>query len=196
MNPIEQTTSDRRLPLLLVPGIPLGLALGLALMGRVWWCAAGDFWPWSWDVWSAHGSQHLVDPYALSHVQHGIVLYLLLAWLWPQRTTVFSRGVIVALIECGWELLENTQWTIERYRQTTASLDYQGDSIANSLGDLTACMLGMLVAVRLPWWASWLLFIALELLSLWWIHDSLLLNILMLAWPIEAIRQWQIELSR
>ncbi len=167
------------------------LVIALAGMGRVWWCQAGDLWPWSWDVWSQHNSQHLVDPYSLSHVQHGIGLFLLLTVLFGSRFGDSVRTLLVALVEATWELVENTNWMIDRYREVTISLDYYGDSILNSLGDYGTCLAGVLIARRLPWQASLALFVALEIVSVLWIRDSLLLNILMLLFPIEAVRQWQ-----
>ena len=144
---------------------------------------AGDLWPWTWDVWSRHCSQHLVDPYTLSHLQHGIGLYLLLTRSGAARLTPDMRLLLVALVEAAWEITENTNWMIERYRTTTISLDYYGDSILNSLCDYLACVAGVLLAVRLPWQISLGLFVALEVLCICWIRDSLLLNILMLALP-------------
>ena len=160
-------------------------------MGRVWWCQAGDLWPWSWDVWSRHNSQHLVDPYSLSHVQHGIGLFLLLTFLFGTRLSNATRTLLVAVVEAAWEFVENTNWMINRYREVTISLDYYGDSILNSLGDYGTCLVGVLIARRLPWRASLAVFVALEIVSVLWIRDSLMLNILMLVYPIEAVRQWQ-----
>ncbi len=171
--------------------IAIGILTSGAVMGRVWWCEAGDLWPWSWDVWSRHCSQHLIDPYALSHLQHGIGLYLVLTALWRHRLTPDVRFLLVALVEAAWEITENTNWMIERYRTTTISLDYHGDSILNSLCDYIACVAGVLLAIRLPWRVSVGLFIAFEVLSICWIRDSLLLNILMLVCPVDAIREWQ-----
>ena len=171
--------------------VALSILITGAAIGRVWWCAAGDLWPWTWDVWSRHCSQHLVDPYTLSHVQHGIGLYLVLAALWRHRLTPDVRLLLVAIVEAVWEITENTNWMIERYRATTISLDYFGDSILNSLLDYLACIAGTLLAVRLPWRISVALFIALEVLSICWIRDSLMLNVLMLICPADAIREWQ-----
>jgi hypothetical protein len=160
-------------------------------MGRVWWCDAGDVLPWSWDVWSRHNSQHLVDPYSLSHLEHGIGLYVLLTAVFGRKISAQARTMIVASIEATWEIVENTPLMIQRYREATISLDYFGDSILNSLSDYLMCLGGVLIARTMTWRASICIFIAMEIASTLWIRDSLLLNILMLTWPIETIKQWQ-----
>ena len=167
------------------------MTITLWSMGRVWWCQIGDLVPWSFDVWSSHNSQHLVDPYALSHLQHGLGLFLLLScvpWKWLTTERIF---VVVAVIEAVWEITENTPWMINRYRESTISLDYFGDSILNSIADYGWCILGLLIAKRLPGKVTFGLFVALELISVLWIRDSLMLNILMLIAPVEAIKEWQ-----
>ncbi len=160
-------------------------------MGRIWWCDAGDLVPWSWDVWTTHNSQHLVDPYALSHLQHGLGLFLLLYCLPLKWLTTERIFLIVASVEAAWEISENTPWMIDRYRESTISLDYYGDSILNSLADYGWCLIGLLIARKLAGWMTLTLFVALELTSVLWIRDSLMLNILMLVSPIESIKQWQ-----
>ncbi|HIK91160.1 MAG TPA: DUF2585 family protein, partial [Planctomycetes bacterium] len=110
-------------------------AVVLHLSGRVFWCQCGTCVPWSWDIWSQHNSQHLVDPYFFTHVLHGIALYGLLHWLW-KSAPVSKRFWASILLEAGWEILENSPLIIERYREATISLDYYGDSIANSLFDI------------------------------------------------------------
>src|SRR5262245_22437002 len=111
-----------------------GTALALAAMGRVWWCEAGDTALWSGDIWTRHNSQHLADPYTISHVLHGIALYGALWLLLRRRAGPVVRIAIALAIEVAWELIENTDTMIERYRAVTISLDYYGDSIVNSLG--------------------------------------------------------------
>ena len=163
----------------------------LWLMGRVLWCQQGDLLPWSWDVWSPHNSQHLVDAYSLSHLEHGLGLYLLLSATMRKWLSVSGIVLTIAIVEAGWEMAENTPWMIQRYREATISLDYYGDSIANSLSDYVMCLVGLLVAHRIRWQFALTLLIGLELVSVLWIRDSLLLNILMLLYPIESIKQWQ-----
>ena len=75
--------------------------------------------------------------------------------------------------------------------RNTVSFGYSGDSVVNSLGDIGWMVIGFLVASRIPAWASVALAVFLELLTLWTIRDNLTLNVVMLFWPIEAIRQWQ-----
>ena len=125
-------------------------------------------------------------------MQHGIGAFVLLSFLWRTKLAIHHRLIAVALLEAGWELVENTKWMIQRYREVTISLDYFGDSIFNSCGDLTSCMIGAWIAVRIRPIYSVVLFVALELTSICWIRDSLLINIIMLLCPIDAIRQWQV----
>ncbi|MCP4512328.1 MAG: DUF2585 family protein, partial [Fuerstiella sp.] len=116
-------------------------AVTLNVSGRVFWYQCGSWVPWSWDIWSQHNSQHLIDPYFFTHILHGIVLYGLLYWLW-KSAPVSKRLLTAVLLEAGWEILENSSLIIDRYREVTISLDYYGDSIANSLFDIVACALG------------------------------------------------------
>jgi hypothetical protein len=187
---MKKILTDRNAAWLLA-AIAAATCMVLALMGRVWWCELGDPAPWSWDIWSSHNSQHLFDPYALSHLQHGIGLFLLLSACCSQWLSVRARTLIVACIEAAWEIAENTPFMINRYREATISLDYFGDSILNSLSDYVMCLLGVLLARKTNWKTGLTVFIALEISSILWIRDSLMLNMLMLAVPIEAVKEWQ-----
>ena len=173
---------------LLALGVVALAALVLFAMGRTAWCKCGSPVPWSFQVASMHTSQHLVDAYTLTHVLHGVVLCGALSLL--VRGPRLRLGIAVAL-ESAWELLENTSWIIERYRAGTISLDYYGDSVANSLSDVAACALGYAAARRLGLRGSLALFVAVEGLLLLSIRDSLVLNVIMLVHPVPAIRAWQ-----
>jgi predicted MFS family arabinose efflux permease len=162
----------------------------LRAMGRQWWCACGGYVPWSWTVHSSHNSQHLIDPYFFTHVLHGVIFFGVLKALLP-RLDAGLRFLLAVIIESAWEILENSPLIIERYRAATISLNYYGDSIANSICDILACVLGYWLASRIGWRWSILFFIAVELVLMVTIRDSLSLNVLMLVYPIEAIKQWQ-----
>ena len=165
-------------------------ALLLFLQGRIWWCKLGDYSPWSSDAWGRHNSQHLFDPYSFTHILHG-VLFFWLASLIFRKMSFVRQFALAIFVECAWEVLENTNQVIERYRTATLALDYYGDSIANSLGDILCCGVGFWLAYKLKFWRSVILFLLIEIVLLIWIHDSLLLNIVMLIHPIEAVKAWQ-----
>ena len=94
-------------------------------------------------------------------------------------------------IEAGWELLENSQMIIGRYREATFAFGYNGDAVINSLADLFWMSLGFAIARRLPVWATIAIALSFELLTLWTIRDNLTLNVLMLIAPVDSIRTWQ-----
>jgi hypothetical protein len=171
-------------------GLLVATVVALRWEGRRWWCACGNPTPLSSDAWGSHNSQHFLDPYSLTHVEHGViffaaVLYCFPAWSAPKRL------VWATVIECGWEIWENSAFVIDRYRTATAALGYQGDSVANAVGDILACIAGYLMARWLGLWRSVAFLVMTEVLLLFWIRDNLTLNILMLAWPIDAISKWQ-----
>lgn len=167
------------------------MAVALHFQGRLWWCKFGDYRIYVAEAWnSSHTSQHFFDPYTFTHVLHG-VLFFWIAGVLLTRLSASWRFAVAVIAEGAWELLENSNFIIEKYRENTASLDYFGDSVLNSVGDVIACAVGYMIAVRLGWVRSLIFFIAVELLLLFWIRDGLLLNIIMLIHPIDAVKNWQ-----
>jgi hypothetical protein len=169
-----------------------GTALVLHSMGRPWWCKAGDLVPWSININSRHNSQHLADPYTLTHAMHGVILYGALRLTVGGVVGPAARAAIALGIETAWEIVENTSFIIERYRAATISLDYYGDSVVNSVGDILCFVLGYAAAAAIPAWISVAGFLGAEVLLLILIRDSLVLNMLMLIHPIEAVKAWQL----
>ena len=183
----------KTLPWIVVAVVLAGAAYGLHAQGRPWLCSCGYLLAWSGDPSSSDTSQHPLDPYSFTHVLHGFAFYGALA-LAAARLPVSWRLSIAVVLEGVWEVVENSDFVIRRYREGTAALGYEGDAIVNSLGDMTVCGLGFLLAYRLGARRTLALFVATEVVLILWIRDSLLLNVLMLVYPIDAIKAWQMGL--
>ncbi len=162
--------------------------------GRLWICSCGQILLWAGDIWSSDNSQHLFDPYSFTHVLHGFLFFGLLAWSIPRLSPLWRLWLAVS-IEAVWEIIENSEFIIQRYREATLALGYEGDTVVNSLSDILLCGLGFMLARQLGFRRSLILFVAAELVLLIWIRDSLILNIVMLIYPIEAVKVWQMGLS-
>jgi hypothetical protein len=181
--------NSRRAAIAAILIVAVAAAAELA-MGHHPICACGtvDLWVGLRD--SPKTSQMLADWYSLSHIVHGLLFYFLL-WLLFRRSPVQWRFIGALLIESAWEVVENTPFVIDRYRETTAAIGYSGDSVVNSMSDILMMAIGFLVARKLPVWAAILLVIALEVVPLFVIRDNLTLNIWNLLAPNQAVQAWQ-----
>ncbi|WP_245409195.1 DUF2585 domain-containing protein [Shinella sp. WSJ-2] len=176
--------------LLIVAAFIAVTATILYTMGQPLICKCGYVKLWHGVVISSENSQHLSDWYTPSHIIHGILFFGLFT-LFLRKTDINVRLVLSLIVECAWEILENTDMIINRYRESTISLDYFGDSVINSSADILAMVVGFFLASRLPVWASVAIVIVFEATTTYLIRDGLTLNILMLVWPLEAVKTWQ-----
>jgi hypothetical protein len=167
------------------------VAAGLEFeMGRPVRYRNGPIRLWSGNVASDQNSQQIADPYTFTHFTHGAAFYGL-TWLAMRPASAATRLIVATGLEAAWEAYENTDTVVERYRTETISLGYYGDSLINSAADIAACIVGFLLAWRLPRAATVTWVVVFEVILALWIRDNLTLNSLMLVYPIRAIKEWQ-----
>jgi hypothetical protein len=175
---------------LVIPIVLVMQASVLLAMGRVPICACGTVKLWHGIVHSAENSQQVFDWYSFTHVLHGFWLYLFV-WLAIPRAPIAARLALAAFLEGAWEIVENTNFVIERYRNQTISLNYYGDSVVNSISDNISMMAGFVAARLLPIWSIVALGLLIEGTLVYLIRDNLLLNAVMLIYPNGALQAWQ-----
>ena len=177
---------------LIAAAVTLAMALVELAMGRVLLSKTGRILLWVGRVSTPENSQQIFDWYSFSHVIHGILFYAVFHLLGRGRGwSLGLRLVLAVAVEVAWEVFENTPFTIERYRKATIALDYYGDSVLNSVSDVLCCVGGFFLAAKVPAWLSAALVVLMELFVGYMIRDNLTLNVLMLLWPIEAVKRWQ-----
>jgi hypothetical protein len=178
---------------LIVAALIVLQVLLLMAQGHTLICPCGHIKLWHGITHSRENSQQLFDWYSFTHVVHGFALYFGIWLLWRDGPLA-ARLILAVLIEGGWEVLENSQLVIERYRAQTVWREYYGDSVVNSVSDTIMMTTGFLIAARLPAKATVALALVMETSLIYLIRDSLALNLLMLIHPFEAIRNWQAAL--
>jgi hypothetical protein len=174
--------------LLIVAALVVVQAAVLAAMGQPLTCTCGTVRLWTGVVNGPENSQQLSDWYSLSHIVHGLGFYFLL-WLVIPRAPVMLRFLLAVGLEAGWEIIENTPFVIDRYRQQALAQGYSGDSVINSVSDTLMMIAGFAFARAAPVWAS--VALALEAFSGVMIRDNLTLNVIQLIYPSETISRWQ-----
>ena len=173
------------------------LTVGILLaMGRPPICECGYVKLWHGDINSMGNSKHIADWYTPSHIIHGPIFYAF-GWLLFAKWKIGGEGAVkwglplAVFLEAAWEVLENTQMVIERFRSVTANWGYSGDSVLNSFADIGWMAFGFYLAMRLPVKVTIVGAIVLEVLAAWVVRDGLTLTVIMLLFPIDAIAEWQ-----
>lgn len=188
-------TKHKLVPALLIVAIFAATAVRLHQQGRAWWCKCGNFL-WTSDAWGSLTSQTFLDPYSFTHLLHGFMfaglLLIFARFIIRQNFPTIWRLAAAMALEGIWEIIENSNTVIDRYREATASLGYRGDTVLNSMGDIVCCAVGLLIARKLGWLRSLPIFLASEIVLAFWIRDSLILEIIMLIHPVNAIKTWQL----
>ena len=182
--------SRRFMPVATGLALLVATAIVLLAMGRVPICTCGEVKLWTWDVTSSDNSQHIADWYTFSHIIHGMIFYWVLHLL-ASRLSLGWRAVAALVVEAAWEIVENSPWIIDRYREATIAAGYTGDSVLNSVFDILWMLLGFWLALRLPVWLTVAMALAMEIVAALVIRDNLTLNVVMLVWPLDAVRDWQ-----
>ncbi len=168
----------------------------LYAMNRPPICECGYVKLWHGQINDAGNSQHITDWYTPSHIIHGVIFYAL-GWLLFAKWQIGGAKAVhwglplAVFLEAAWEVLENTQMVIDRFRSVTANFGYSGDSILNSAADIGWMAFGFWLALRLPVKVTVGLAIIGEVVAALVVRDNLTLNVIMLLFPIEAIAEWQ-----
>ena len=84
--------------------------------------SGGGFWPiYVKEHYSLKTSQNLLDPYSFSHVNHGVLGFLLANLLGADLGVSFVLTIASALL---WEILENTKFVIDLFRENSGPSEY------------------------------------------------------------------------
>ncbi|MBH5321864.1 DUF2585 family protein [Aurantiacibacter sediminis] len=177
-------------------GITIVTVLILLAMDRPPICECGYVKLWHGQINDAGNSQHITDWYTPSHIIHGMIFYALGWWLFVRRVMGGENAArwglpLAVLLEAAWEVLENTQMVINRFRDVTANFGYSGDSVLNSAADISWMSFGFYLALRLPVKVTVALVLIGEIAAALVVRDNLTLNVIMLLFPIDAIAEWQ-----
>jgi len=88
-------------------------------------------------MWLDDSSRKFIDIYTFSHISHGILFYFFFQYL---QVGLFNGLILTILLEFLWEMFENTDYIIDKYRKNYEN--YKGDSDINIIGDILATVIG------------------------------------------------------
>ena len=190
---IKSASLDTWLYALAVLGAAL-IGVTLFQWGQPLICTCGYVQFWVGSVFSSGNSQHIADWYTLSHVVHGLLIVLLGRILLP---TWSSQSLLVIAVVTGvaWEIIEHTDWVLNRFRAATLYQGYFGDSVLNAVFDYLWMLAGFFLARSISTAAIVGLILCLELTAAIIARDCLTLTTLMVIYPLESVEEWQQALN-
>ena len=125
--------SDRLLFALALLGAAL-IGATLFAWGQPLICTCGYIQFWVGSVFSSGNSQHIADWYTLSHIVHGMLIVLLGRLFFPGWN--YRTLLLIAVVSgVAWEIIEHTDWVLNRFRAATLYHGYFGDSVLNAVFD-------------------------------------------------------------
>lgn len=167
----------------------------------------GEWWPiWNPKWWSPGVSRHPLDPYSFVHIQTGLICFWAIGfplWYFLEEKDVKDLEVwplwvgfgIVFLLSAIFEIVENAECTIEKYREGSGtSSDYEGDSYQNILADVIVVQAGYMLSWLFFYYNVWYLaivwFLAVETFLVMYMRDGVLMFFNVFA-KFPAIIEWQ-----
>ena len=127
-------------------------------------------------------SLSLFDIYSFTHISHGLILFMILNYIFKKK----SFNMVYFVIGWGilWEIVENTDYVLAKYRSNNKyQRNYIGDSIINSIGDILCCFIGFVIAYNYPKYSLPLLILS-EILLYLKMKDNLLTNTIQIFFKI------------
>ena len=115
----------------------------ITILGRPLWHSPPKLISYTLD--GGDTSQQVFDIYSFSHITHGILFFFILRSLHIQP---LMGLYITIIVETLWEIIENTDYIINKYRKTYKL--YEGDSVVNMIGDVIFTIIGYILAYRYP----------------------------------------------
>lgn len=159
----------RQAAVLIVLALAAKLAV-LLVLNRPLGCDCGQIWSVPGEM--ARSSRTALDPYSLQHLIFGAALVAVVRRIrpdWP-LWTLLAAVVVSSTI---WEMAENLPASIALFGYSSGDpLAYDGDSIANSMADTAAAVLGGVLAVPVAGWVVVLTALGVEIGTTAWIGDG------------------------
>lgn len=142
----------------------------LMILNRPLGCDCGQIWSVPGQV--VPNSRTALDPYSFQHLIFGAALVAVVRRIRPDWPVWTLLAAVVASSSI-WEMAENLPASIALFGYSSGDpLAYDGDSIANSMADTAAAVVGALLALPVAGWVVGLAAVGAEIWTTAWIGDG------------------------